>query len=322
MGDRLKGRVAVVTGAGRGIGRGESLLLAAEGAQVVVNDLGGGVAGQTEGAGHNPADEVVQTIRDAGGTAVANYDSVASLEGAERMVQTALDSFGRLDILINNAGVLRDRMIYNIPEEEWDLIHSVHLKGHFACSKFASQVMRQQRYGRIVNTSSESGMGNLGQAAYSAAKEGIVGLTRSMSKDLGRYNVTVNAIRPRAGTRMTLVPELEENLARMKELRKKPGQFSHPEMEEVYMAESEGLTHPVYRPENVAPFVVWLCTGQAAHINGRVFLVAGRQIGLYREPAVEARIFTDKDGWTLDDIDAVYKSTFLVQDMNPQIGVD
>ncbi len=148
MANRLSERVAIVTGAGRGIGRAHALSLASEGAKIVVNDLGGGPGGQSDDAGHAPADAVVQTIRDGGGEAVASYDSVSSMEGGERIVQAALDAFGRLDILINNAGILRDRMIYNMTEAEWDVVIAVHLKGHFACLKPAAQIFRQQHGGR------------------------------------------------------------------------------------------------------------------------------------------------------------------------------
>ena len=207
MGDRLKGKVAVVTGAGRGLGRCHALALAAEGAKVVINDLGGAVDGT--GADKSPADEVVAEIKKMGGEAVANYDSVATMEGGEKIIKAAIDNFGRLDILVNNAGVLRDRMIFNMTEEEWDTVISVHLKGHFACTKHACIIFRQQRSGRIINTSSEAGLGNMGQANYSAAKEGIVGFTRTVARDMGRYGVTCNAIRPRAATRMTVTPELQ-----------------------------------------------------------------------------------------------------------------
>ena len=317
MSDRLQGRVAIVTGAGRGIGRGEAMLLAAEGAKVVVNDLGGGQDGDAADAGSGPADAVVQEIRDAGGDAVANYESVADMAGAERIVQAALDSFDRLDILVNNAGILRDRMIYNIPEDEWDRVVGVHLKGHFACIRFASQIFRQQRWGRIVNTSSEAGLGSMGQASYGAAKEGIAGLTRTVAKDLGRYNVTCNAIRPRAATRMTLNPELKAASERMAELRKKPGQFATPE-QEAFLLLSGGPSADLYRAENVAPMVVWLCTEQAKHINGRTFLVGGDQIGLFTEPIVEAALFHE-EGWTVDAIDAAMPNSFLARDMNPQL---
>ena len=202
MANRLDGKVAIVTGAGRGIGRGEALLLAAEGAAVVVNDLGGNTDGT--GTDGGPADQVVAEITAAGGRAVANYDNVAEMQGGENLVKLALDTFGRLDILVNNAGILRDRMVFNMSEAEWDAVIAVHLKGHFTTIKAAGVIFRQQRSGRIINTGSSSGLGNMGQANYSAAKEGIVGLTRTVARDLGRYGATCNAIRPTAGTRLTL----------------------------------------------------------------------------------------------------------------------
>src|SRR5713226_2922236 len=208
MGDRLKGKVAIVTGAGRGLGRAEALALAAEGARVVVNDLGGNVDGTGRDSG--PADQVVAEITAAGGEAVANYGSVTSMEDGQRVVQQALDTFGRLDILVNNAGIIRNRMIFNMSEEEWDTVIAVHLKGHFTVTRFAAQVFRQQRSGRIVNTSSEAGLGGFGASNYAAAKEGITGLTRTLALELGRYGVTVNAIRPRAATRMAGVVDIRD----------------------------------------------------------------------------------------------------------------
>jgi len=285
MGDRLKGKVALITGAGRGLGRCHSLALAAEGAKVVVNDLGGAMDGT--GSDQTPADEVVAEIKKMGSDAVANYDSVVSFEGAEKIVKCALDNFGRLDILINNAGVLRDRMVFNMTEEEWDTVLKVHLYGHFNCAKHASVVFRQQRNGRIVNTSSAAGLGNMGQANYSAAKEGIVGLTRTLARDLGRYGVTCNAIRPMAGTRMTLTPELKAAWG------KSMG---------ISGTDLDNFMTTIFTPaECVSPFVVFLCTDEAANINGRTFCVMGGEIHLYSEPDYIRSIYK-KGIWTVDEL--------------------
>ncbi len=305
MAGRLEGRVAIVTGAGRGIGRGEALLLAGEGAKVVVNDLGGGPAG--DGADQSPADAVAAEIRDAGGEAVASYDSVATMEGGERIVRTALDAFGRLDILVNNAGILRDRMVFNMSEAEWDSVIDVHLKGHFSTTKHAGLVFRQQRSGRIVNTSSESGLGNMGQANYAAAKEGIVGLTRTCALDLGRYGATVNAIRPRAGTRLTLSPEMEEARARRQAAREQRGETD---------AAQAAAGIDALDPDLVAPLVVYLCTDAAADVNGRDFLVGGDEISLMSLPARE-RTIQREGGWTLDAIERVFPRTLGAGLTNP-----
>ena len=305
MAGRLEGKVAIVTGAGRGIGRGEALLLAREGARVVVNDLGGGPAGG--GADESPADAVAAEIRDAGGEAVANYDSVATMEGGENIVRAALDAFGGLDILVNNAGILRDRMVFNMTEEEWDSVIDVHLKGHFSTTKHAGLVFRQQRSGRIVNTSSESGLGNMGQANYAAAKEGIVGMTRTCALDLGRYGATVNAIRPRAGTRLTLSPEMEEARARRQAARAARGE-----------GDAAPAASPVdaLDPDLVAPLVVYLCTDAAADVNGRDFLVGGDEISLMSLPARE-RTIQREGGWTLDALERVFPRTLGAGLTNP-----
>ena len=297
MGDRLKGKVAVVTGAGRGIGRGEALALAAEGAKVVVNDLGGAADGT--GADKSPADEVVAEIKKMGGEAVANYDSVVTMEGGEKIIKAAIDNFGRLDILVNNAGVLRDRMIFNMTEEEWDTVISVHLKGHFACAKPACVVFRQQRSGRIINTSSISGVGNMGQANYSAAKEGIVGFTRTVARDMGRYGITCNALRPAAATRLTLSPELKA--AREKRAAAGLG------------AESDAGQH---LPEAIAPFVVFLCTDEAANINGCTFQIRGGEVHLMTDPVAIKSIY--KAGtWTVDELCKLAPMSLALGLVNP-----
>ena len=309
MAGRLDGKVAIVTGAGRGIGRGEALLLAAEGARVVVNDLGGSEAG--DGTDQSPADEVVAEIAAAGGQAVANYDSVATMEGGQRIVQTALDAFGRLDILINNAGILRDRMVFNMSEEEWDSVVAVHLKGHFTTTKHAAIVFRQQRSGRIVNTSSESGLGNMGQANYAAAKEGIVGLTRTCALDLGRYGVTVNAIRPRAGTRLTLSPELREAMQRARASRQGGGGDGAETGAEEAVSQIDALP-----PEMVAPLVVYLCTDAAANVNGRDFVVGGDEVSLMTIPSKQATIYRD-GGWDLASLERVFPRVIGAEVTNP-----
>src|SRR5712692_7352101 len=217
----LKDRVAVVTGAARGIGREVAVLMARLGARVVVNDYGGTESGQ--GGGQAPADEVVAEVRKAGGQAVANYDSVASMAGGQRIVQTAIDSFGRIDIIVNNAGILRDRMIFNMTEEEWDAVINTHLKGTFAVTRAAAVFMREQRSGRVINMTSTSGLvGNVGQANYAAAKLGIVGLTKVTALDMARYNVTANCISPFAWTRMigTFPSETDAQKARVEKIKK------------------------------------------------------------------------------------------------------
>ncbi|MEX2238461.1 MAG: SDR family NAD(P)-dependent oxidoreductase [Dehalococcoidia bacterium] len=287
MTKRLEGRVAIVTGAGRGIGREEAISLAAEGAKVVVNDFGGTAGG--EGGDTTPAQEVVDAIKSAGGEAAANYGNVSDYGEAEGMVKQAIDTYGKLDILINNAGILRDRMVFNMSEEEWDIVIAVHLKGHFNLTKHACVVMRQQRSGVIVNTSSESGLGNMGQANYSAAKEGIIGLTRTVARDMGRYGVRCNAIRPRAATRLTLSPELQEAWEKSRQ-QDSAGQGVGADVQAM-------ITN--LDPKHVAPLVVWLCTDEAANVNGRNFLVGGNTIGLYSEPELVRSLFTDQE-WSVD----------------------
>jgi NAD(P)-dependent dehydrogenase (short-subunit alcohol dehydrogenase family) len=250
----VDGRVVVVTGAGRGIGRAHALAFAAEGARVVVNDIGVGLDGS---AGESPAHEVVEQIRAAGGEATTNGDDIADWNGAANLIQTAVDTFGRLDVLVNNAGFIRDRMLANTSEDEWDAVIRVHLKGHFAPLRHAAQYWRAQSKdgrpvdARIVNTSSAAGLqGSVGQGNYSAAKAGIAAITLVAAAEMGRYGVTVNAIAPAARTRMT---------------------------EKVF---AETMAQPedgfdAMAPENVSPLVVWLGSAESKDVTGKVFEVEG-----------------------------------------------
>ena len=257
----LDGKVAVVTGAGRGIGRGEAILLAAEGARVVVNDVGG----EWDGSGQDPrpASEVVEEIRGAGGEAVGHYDDISEPAGAAELLKLALDTWGQIDCFVNNAGILRDRMTFNMTPEEWDAVIKVHLRGTFLCTQAVCGHWRErskagdQTSGRIVNTSSTSGLlGNVGQSNYGAAKAGIAGFTQIVALEMARYGVTVNAIAPGARTRMT---------------EKTFGDLAAP----------EGQFDPL-DPDNIAPLVAYLCSDQAAHISGQVFGITGGLVQLYQ----------------------------------------
>jgi len=310
MADRLKGRTAVVTGSGRGIGRGVAMLMAEEGANVIVNDPGVNV----DGTGHDdgPAAQVVAEIKAKGGVAVPNFDSVATLQGGENIIKTALDSFGRIDILVNVAGILRDRMIYNMTEEEWDAVIQVHLKGHYNTTKPASILMRQQRFGRIINFSSGSGLnGSSGQANYGAAKAGIAGFTRVVGRDLGRYGVTCNAIAPGAATRMTqTVPDTA------RQARARAG-IGGAQAAAAPVAEIRRPQMPVLRePEYVAPMVVWLATDAAWNVNCKVFNVSGGTIALSSEETPIRQI--NKQGtWTIDELAGLVPQSLIRDIPNP-----
>lgn len=287
MSQRLKGKVAVVTGAGRGIGKAEALALANEGAKVVINDLGISIDGTAPST--LPADEVVTEIEKAGGEAVANYDSVTTAKGAERIITTAIDSFGKIDILVNNAGLLKAHMIFNLSDEEWDEIVKVHLYGHFYCTRAVCRWFRQQKSGRIINTSSPAGLGVPGAVHYSAAKEGIIGFTRSVAIEMAKYNVTCNAIRPLAITRLAQVIQPEP--------RDKQEAVEH---KETFLADGSRIMGGSL-PEDIAPLVVYLASDEAANITGRTFFVRRGEISLCCEPTPIRTIY--KDGtWTVDEI--------------------
>ena len=294
MGDMLKDKVAIVTGSGRGIGRGIALLFGAEGAKVVVNDLGGAVDGT--GSAASPADEVVSEIKNAGGTAVSNYDSVATMDGGENIVKTAIDNYGKLDIVVTPAGILRDRMIFNLTEEEWDAVVDVHLKGTFNVVRHAAPLFRRQRGGRIITFTSESGLtGFAGQANYGAAKSGIAGLTKVVAKDLGKYGVTANSIAPRAETRM--VESIPEDVrARLAEQGLMPGAGEAP-----------------WEPGDVAPFVAFLASDYSAPVNGQVFLVYGGNVIHMTLPRRMKTIYNSNPPatWEPEQLDARVKPKLL-----------
>jgi len=264
----LEGRVAVVTGSGNGIGRAEAKGMAARGAKVVVNDIGTSYDGK--GTSRSFADAVVKDIQNAGGTAVASYDSVATEKGAEGIINTAIKNFGRIDILVNNAGVVHDPLpVFDISNDQWEIIIKTHLYGTFYCTRYACSFMSKQKYGRIINTSSHVGLGWKGFAAYGAAKEGIAGLTRTVARDMAEYNVTCNAIRPLAAWRGS-----KEVLPRM----------------------------ALNRPEDVASLVIYLASEKANRINGCIFEVWHGHVGIFNEPPFVEKVINKTDGWTTEEL--------------------
>jgi NAD(P)-dependent dehydrogenase (short-subunit alcohol dehydrogenase family) len=284
----LDGKVAIVTGAGRGIGREHALALAAAGAKLVVNDLGGSSAG--EGQDQTPAQSVADEIKGAGGEAVANYDNVADFQGAEQLVKQAIGEFGRLDILVNNAGIIRDRMLVNLTEDEWDAVINVHLKGHFGPTRHAAAYWReqskagQQINGRVINTSSPSGVfGNVGQTNYGAAKAGIAAFTIIAALELGRYGVTVNCLAPNARTRLT-----EQTFG---DIPVPEGGFDSMD------------------PANISPVVVALATDEAQNITGQCFFVYGGVINVLKP--WDSGVALKKDGrWEPDELVAKLREAF------------
>jgi 3-oxoacyl-[acyl-carrier protein] reductase len=299
---RLVGKVAIVTGAGGGIGRAHARLLAAQGASVVVNDLG-------TRAGADAA-SVVAEIESEGGTAVANTGS-ATWDGAAGIIATAVDVFGKIDIVINNATAGHNNDLWRFTEEEWDLTVGVNLKGYFAMIREAAPYFCEQGSGAIVNTSSASGFGHPSHIAYASAKEGVVGLTRTVARELGRFGVRCNAIRPHA-----LGPSTRDY--DVKTARWAP--LMAATMRPRGAAAGTAPSPDVLTPERVSPLVVWLCTDAARGVNGRTFHVGGPAISRYSEPQRE-RVLVDVDGWTLDALDAVAPS-HLVDDLTNDYTLD
>jgi NAD(P)-dependent dehydrogenase (short-subunit alcohol dehydrogenase family) len=280
----LDGRVAIITGAGRGIGREHALLFAAEGAKVVVNDLGGGLDGSSAEA--TPAEEVVAEITAMGGSAVANHDNVATWDGGERLIKSALDAFGDLHVLVNNAGILRDRVLVNLSEEDWDAVINVHLKGHFVPTRHAATYWREQaKAGKVVkasviNTSSTSGLlGNVGQSNYGAAKSGIASFSLIIAEELGRYGVRVNAIAPAARTRMT---------------------ESTPGLSDYVVKPADAAVFDVWDPANISPLVATLAMEDCA-ATGQVFFVQGGTVRKFQNWTMTETL-ENNDRWSVSEL--------------------
>ncbi len=282
MGDRLKGKVAIVTGSGQGIGRAIALALAEEGARVMTNNRRPGTSG-------GDAETTAKEIIDLGGQAIPFFGSVSDFDVAQKLMQTVVDNFGRVDIVVNNAGADVPKMVWNMTEEEWDRCVDSYLKGSFNCIRHAAGFMREQRWGRIVNTTSTAWLGTVGHCNYGAAKAGIVGLTRAVARELGRYGVTCNAYAPTAATRFTLSEDVVAGFRK----RYEAGLMTKERFDE--------LTNPP-SPETVTPLIIYLCTDEAADINGQVFDVTGGNIAIYSEPVKKKSILKEEGLWTVDEL--------------------
>jgi 3-oxoacyl-[acyl-carrier protein] reductase len=293
----LKGKVAVVTGSSLGIGKAIAIALAQEGAKVVTNN-------RNQESKEGTAEQTAEIIKAAGGEAVAVYGDISKMDTCEKLIQTAIDKWGTIDILVNNAAINRDRMVWNMSEEEWDTVINVILKGTFGCSKFASAQMRQQKRGRIINITSQAGLdGNAGQPNYSAAKAGIVGFTRSCALALGRYGITVNALSPQADTRIwrSVSPDRAREMGIVRGLVKREEVASIPD-EEVY-------SRVFGSPESVAPLVVYLGSDQASNINGQIFFATQGRISLYG-PWTQTKSLDKKGRWTVEELSAALPKWF------------
>ncbi|MCX6009082.1 MAG: SDR family NAD(P)-dependent oxidoreductase [Chloroflexi bacterium] len=297
MSTRLKARVAIVTGSGQGIGRAIAIALAKEGAKIVTNNRRPDTSG-------GDAETTARQITDMGGQAIPFFGSVSDFEVAGKLIQAAVDKFGRLDILVNNAGTDRPHMVWNMTEEEWDICVDSFLKGTFNCTRFACGVMREQKWGRIMNTTSTAWLGTVGHCNYGAAKAGIVGLTRAVAREMGRYGVTCNAYAPTAATRFTVSEEIVAGFKK----RYEAGLVTRERYEE--------LTNPP-SPETVTPFIVYLCTDEAADINGQVFDVTGGNIAIYSEPVKKKDINKEEGLWTVEELIELVPKVLLEGYSNP-----
>ncbi|MFO8009581.1 MAG: SDR family oxidoreductase [Dehalococcoidia bacterium] len=298
MGDNLKDKVAAVTGSGRGIGQAVIKLMAQEGCKVVVNDVGANLDGT--GFEGGPADQTVDEIKQAGGSAVASYDSIAEAEGAENLIKTAVDNFGRIDIVVNCAGIIRDRMIHKMSFEDFDAVVKVHLYGTFNTIRAAMPHMREQGFGRVINFSSIGGggggpLGNPGQANYTAAKAGIIGLSRTVAMEGGRKGITCNVIFPAARTRMGWSDDLEKAW----DARAAQG------IVDSTTAVLDKMKSGELKPEDIAPMVCYLATDNAKYINGCIFHILGREIRLYGEMLPERSVFSSQEQWTIEELQKV-----------------
>jgi 3-oxoacyl-[acyl-carrier protein] reductase len=282
MSSGIYGKVAIVTGSGQGIGKAIALELARQGAKVITNSRKPGTKG-------GDAESTANEIMDMHGQGMAFYGSVTDFTTAGKLVQAAIDRFGRLDILVNNAGSDAPHMIWNMTEEEWDLSLDSYLKGTFNTCRFACALMKEQKWGRIINTTSTAWLGTVGHCNYGAAKAGVVGLTRSVAREIGRYGVTCNAYAPTASTRFSASEEIQAGFKK----RYESGLMTKERFEELTNLPS---------PETVAPFIIYLCSDAAADINGQVFDVTGNNIAIYSEPVKKKTITRETGTWTMDEL--------------------
>lgn len=297
MVDKLKNRVAIVTGSGQGIGRSIAIFMAREGAKVITNNRKPGTKG-------GDAETTAKEITDEGGMAIPFYGDVSNFEIAQQLIQTAVDKFGTLDIMVNNAGADSPRMVWNLTEEDWDRCIDSYLKGSFNCTRWACRIMREKRYGRIINTTTLSWLGATGHVNYCAAKAGLVGLTRGVARELGRYGITCNAYAPTAGTRMTMN---EAVLASFKK-EYEAGILTREQYDSFLNAPS---------PDTVAPLVVYLCTEEAGNINGKVFFVREGEVSIFSEPQRIYQINKEEGLWTTEELIEMVPKGLLQGYVNP-----